>query len=189
MPHEMLAVTAALDRRWYVVQTEPSRDYVAKRELEKRGFEPFLAECIEVTQHGRADRVNRRPAISRTKMPFFPGYLFVRFDANRDDWGVIDAGDIFGVSRLLRLDDRPIPVDEGYIVQLRADASTGLYIINGRVHIGEPALRAHRKRNRQKVRISAGNLYLAGRVDRLQQFLDMAGLRSQKGEIEALAIG
>lgn len=42
MPHDPLRAVVTRDRCWYVVQAEPSRDYVAKRELTKRGFEPSL---------------------------------------------------------------------------------------------------------------------------------------------------
>lgn len=181
--------TASIGRRWYVVQAQPTKEYVARREIAKRGFEAFLPECIEIVHYPRANGRGGRPAIARAKLPLFTGYLFVRFDAERDEWGQI--GELFGVLGIVRRDDKPIWVDDAWLEQLRVDDVAGIWIVpkGGKLElvIGEPIWRARRRRLRQKARIAAGNLYLAGRAERLQQFVDKWGLRSHEGVIEALA--
>ena len=58
---------------WYVLRTRPSCENVAATELDRGGFDVF----------------NPRASILRAKqgsriVPLFPGYLFVRFDGDRD---------------------------------------------------------------------------------------------------------
>src|SRR5690348_7752034 len=69
-------------RRWYVAATHPTREYVARRALEKQAFEVWLPECV-------LRRTLRRTVITH-KAPLFPGYLFVHMDLAVCQWRRIE---------------------------------------------------------------------------------------------------
>lgn len=95
--------------RWYVVQTEPSREYVARRSIGRLPVDMWLPERLE--RHHLVGRTLERPR------PYLPGYLFVHFDASMTRWRAIDEAE--GVLRLLVLNDRPVPVRAGDIERVR----------------------------------------------------------------------
>ena len=61
--------------RWYAARTRPLAEYLAKDRLESLGLEVFLP-CSR-TKH------NRR---GHDDSPLFPGYMFVRYDAEQRGW-------------------------------------------------------------------------------------------------------
>ena len=61
--------------RWYVVQTKPQCEYLAARGLRGDGFEIFLPLVESPT-----------PRAGRQDGPLFPGYLFLRYDVDNQDW-------------------------------------------------------------------------------------------------------
>jgi transcriptional antiterminator RfaH len=99
--------------RWYAVQAQPAREQLALRHLSRQGFEAF---CPVQT---RARRIGRH-SVTRLA-PFFPGYLFVRLDLERQRWRSVNG--TTGVLRLVGSGDRgrarPTPVPEGVVERLR----------------------------------------------------------------------
>ena len=62
---------------WRVIRTEPRAEYLAAQELGRDGFE-VLFPRVKVTQ----------PRKGHSDMPLFPGYLFLRCDADTGAWPV-----------------------------------------------------------------------------------------------------
>lgn len=60
---------------WYVLLSEPRAEYLADVELRKDGFEIFFPRIQ--TTHPRGGHIDE---------PLFPGYLFMRCDADSDGW-------------------------------------------------------------------------------------------------------
>jgi transcriptional antiterminator RfaH len=94
--------------RWFAVQCQPHRERGAAAHLEYQGFSIFLP-CREK---------NRRHArkIETVRVPFFPGYLFIRLDLERDRWRCING--TFGVVRVVTQGERPAPAPRGIVEAL-----------------------------------------------------------------------
>ncbi len=60
---------------WYVVRTKPQCEYLAARGLRRDGFQIFLPLVGSPT-----------PRAGRRDSPLFPGYLFLRYDVDNQDW-------------------------------------------------------------------------------------------------------
>lgn len=60
---------------WYVVRVNPRAEYLAAEELTRDGHEVFFP-CVKsaYTRIGHSDK------------PLFPGYMFIRFDMEKDGW-------------------------------------------------------------------------------------------------------
>ncbi len=60
---------------WYVVRTKPRCEYLAARGLRGDGFQIFLPLVGSPT-----------PRAGHQDSPLFPGYLFLRYDVDEQDW-------------------------------------------------------------------------------------------------------
>lgn len=95
-------------RQWYVVQAQPRKEKLALAHLERQGFSCFLP-------------LVKRPLKKAGKAtfalnPFFPGYLFVAFDKDRDRWRSING--TIGVIRLVSFGEQPTALPEGFVEAL-----------------------------------------------------------------------
>jgi len=67
--------------KWRVIRTEPRAEYLAVQELGRDGFEIFFPRVkVSYPRNGHSD------------MPLFPGYLFLRCDAEAEGWPVFRPG-------------------------------------------------------------------------------------------------
>lgn len=96
------------ERRWYAVQTQPQREALAAEQLGKQAFEVFFPRQRKTVRHAR--RITERTAA------YFPGYLFVRLDLDRDRWRAVNG--TFGVRGLVMAGERPRPAPKGLIEAL-----------------------------------------------------------------------
>ncbi len=76
---------------WYVVETHVRGEAQAMRNLEQQGFTSFCPRFRKQRRHARR--------VDHSLAPVFPGYLFVRFDRQRDGWHAING--TLGVKRLV----------------------------------------------------------------------------------------
>lgn len=76
---------------WYVVASKPRKERFAEINLRQQGFETFWPNIRSV--------VRRRGQPAQALEPLFPGYLFVRFNSERDRWQSING--TIGVQRLI----------------------------------------------------------------------------------------
>ena len=101
-------------RRWYVVQTQPRKERLAERHLLNQGFETFCP------ARKRARRVGTRVCI--TFDAFFPNYLFVVLDIERERWRSVNG--TVGVISILCFGSSPAalptPLPHGLVERLRA---------------------------------------------------------------------
>ena len=99
----------ATGERWYAVQCKPNREKTAAHQLANQGFYSFLPLREKTRSHARR--------IETVRVPFFPGYLFVRLDLTRDRWRSVSG--TIGVVRLVMHGERPAPVPFGVVESLK----------------------------------------------------------------------
>jgi transcription antitermination factor NusG len=93
---------------WYAVQTHPNSEFVAKGALDSvEGVEVYLPSL-------RVKPVNPR---SRRERAFFPGYLFIRTVLSEVGMSALKWRP--GVTRLVGLDDRPTPIPDPVIAEIK----------------------------------------------------------------------
>lgn len=96
--------------RWFLVNAQTGREALACAHLERQGYRPFLPSTWRSIRHARKIRTER--------CAFFPGYLFVPLDLDRDRWRPIDG--TIGVLRLVKAEARPLPAPAGLVETLIA---------------------------------------------------------------------
>jgi len=95
--------------QWHALPTRSCAEFAVQNYLDNRGVEVFLPHFERLSCWGvRRDR-------SRILTPLFPGYLFARFSLAQLSI-VRCAG---GLQRVIGPGDRPIPIDEDIIRNLR----------------------------------------------------------------------
>ncbi len=149
-------------QRWYLVKAIPGRELIAEQQLRNQGFVGFLPKQMKTVRHARRVRVSLSA--------YFPGYLFVRLDLDRDRWRSVNG--TLGVSYLVGRGERPAPVPRG-VVETLIEAADGREVIHA------PSLTAG-----QTVRIGAGvfaeQLAVIERLDeagRVRVLLEIVGGR------------
>ena len=125
--------------RWYVVESKPQAEALARDQLQNQGFDVLLPTFIRrrVTAHGEVD----------VTVPLFLRYLFVIFAVDAVRWRSINS--TRGVRRILGNDpDKPTPLPVGVGERLadeygggpkRLDALPGI-LVGSLVRIREGAL-------------------------------------------------
>ncbi|MEW6442105.1 MAG: transcription termination/antitermination NusG family protein [bacterium] len=99
----------ALDRPWFVCQSNPKEEARARYFLEQKGFQVYLPMM-------EAQRLAGARAVACLK-PLFPGYLFVRFDRERELTAVRWTQ---GVLKILPDSSEPVWVNEDIVQSVRA---------------------------------------------------------------------
>ena len=103
--------TVADSDRWYVAQLKPNGFAKAEANLHRQSFETFMPVREVSVRHARQMREVRKP--------IFPGYIFVKFGAERADWRKINS--TLGVARLVCTEKMtPSPVPEALMAGLKA---------------------------------------------------------------------
>lgn len=114
--------------RWYAAHTQPHREFAAALQLQFQGFGVFLPAHIKTVRHARQFRT--------VKAAFFPRYLFVRLDLERDRWRSVNGTS--GISQMIMEGERPKPVPPGVVEDLIAMAgSDGLLDFEPKLQPGD----------------------------------------------------
>jgi transcription elongation factor/antiterminator RfaH len=114
--------------RWYAVSALPKREDIAITNLHKQGYRSFMPRIRKTIRHAR----QRRTVLA----PFFPGYLFVPLDLERDRWRSING--TYGVASMIMAGERPRPVPRGVVEGLQAIVDDrGLVDTHQGLEIGE----------------------------------------------------
>lgn len=103
-------------QRWYVVKTVPKQEHWAVNNLKVLGFGAFWPRFAKVRLRGNKKVLSCRSV--------FPGYLFVEFDMEFDDWRRING--VYGVRRLMMLGDYVPAVPCGFVENIIRAAANGL---------------------------------------------------------------
>src|SRR5690348_6651754 len=69
--------------RWYAVHCLSHREGVAAGHLRNQEYSVFLPLRRKTRRHARK--------IETVRVPFFPGYLFIRIDTSRDRWRSVNG--------------------------------------------------------------------------------------------------
>jgi transcriptional antiterminator RfaH len=94
-----------MTQRWYVIRTKPQSEYIAAAALEGDGHELFFPR-VQTPQ----------PRAGREDSPLFPGYLFLRYDLERQDRSAIS--DLPGVTGWVRFNGVTPPMPDEVIADL-----------------------------------------------------------------------
>lgn len=132
---------------WYLARLKPNCAQIAKRNLERQGFEVFVP----------LERQSRRRGSQfiDIERPFFPGYLFVSDLTDSAHWRTIRS--TYGIAQLVSFGSIPATVPTEIISQLKASCDK-----NSVIRSREALTRG------DNVRISAGPFVdFVGRVERL----------------------
>jgi transcription antitermination factor NusG len=105
--------------RWYVVYTQPHREFRAQMQLAAQSFHTFLPRYRKTIRHARK--------LITVNAPFFSRYLFVALDLRRDQWRSVNG--TLGVISLISDGSFPIPLPPGVIESL-IDVSDGPGFVN-----------------------------------------------------------
>jgi transcriptional antiterminator RfaH len=106
---------------WYVVHTEVNGEVRAEFNLRRQGFRTYLPRYLRSRRHARRTQMVPRP--------LFPRYLFVTLDLARDRWRSIPS--TFGVSQIVLAGERPAPLPDGIVEQIRAREADDGYVALG----------------------------------------------------------
>ncbi len=102
-------------KRWYAVRTRTGKEELAILNLRRQLFDVFLPYSYRTIRHARKIRTIRAA--------FFPGYLFIAFDIDRDRWRSVDGTS--GVVGLIKACERPVPAPPGLVETLIAANGPG----------------------------------------------------------------
>ena len=94
---------------WYLLKTKPNAHITACEHLNRQGFDVFLPLMIKTTK--------KRSKFFDTKVPLFPGYLFVGTSIDPVPWKSING--TRGVSTVVSLDGVFRPVNTPIIESLQ----------------------------------------------------------------------
>ena len=100
---------------WIAVATHANAERQAVQNLKHQGYECYCPYTHVLRRHARRSETVHRP--------FFPGYLFVRLDLNRDQWRPIIYSR--GVRSLVRFGDELGVVPDAVIESLVAGEASG----------------------------------------------------------------
>jgi transcription antitermination factor NusG len=115
--------------RWYAVHTLPFAEGRAQAQLANQNFYTFLPKRQKTVRHARKLRT--------VTAPFFPRYLFVVLNLNRDRWRSVNG--TFGVSSLIMAGDLPCPAPEGIVESMLATADAeGALQLHSDLKVGAP---------------------------------------------------
>ena len=103
---------------WIVVNTQPHREQIALENLARQEFNTYCPRMRTRVRHARRTQEVLRP--------LFPGYLFVRVNADLQRWRPILS--TYGVRTLVCCGDRPSFLDDGFVEGLQARTIDGAIV-------------------------------------------------------------
>jgi transcriptional antiterminator RfaH len=112
-----MSESKANEPRWYLIHCKPREDERALENLERQGFE-----CYRPMRVVERWRLGRKQKVTES---LFPRYLFIRLDGVNDNWSPIRS--TRGVDKIVRFNDRAIPVADELIAAIRARLGTGAF--------------------------------------------------------------
>lgn len=107
--HEGAYCLSSLERRWYPVQTQASREAFAVQQLENQGYSTFFPRRRVTVRHARR--------LYEKHVSYFPNYVFVALDLTQDRWRSVNG--TFGVRSLVAFGGQPIAAPAGFVEWLR----------------------------------------------------------------------
>ena len=100
------------NERWYLAHALPNCERRAELHLVAQGFRTYFPTIQKTIRHARKLR--------DVRAPLFPRYVFIILDLGRDRW--LSVRGTVGVSSLFCCENRPVPVPQGVVEALIANA-------------------------------------------------------------------
>jgi len=97
-------------KQWFVVHTQPCKEFIAAQHLSAQGFEVYLPQFKKMRRHARK--------VQEVLAPLFPRYLFIGVDLEIDRWRSVNGTK--GVSYVLMDGENPAVVPANIISDLKA---------------------------------------------------------------------
>jgi transcriptional antiterminator RfaH len=126
-PTPVLPASFPLGRAWFVVAVWGNSEKTAAKDIEDMGFGIFYP--TETRQ-----KLRRGRKVMSTD-PVFPGYLFVHFDRERDEWGAIN--DVDGVVGILKNGVFPSRIPDLVIDRLMNMVAAGAFETASKLNGGD----------------------------------------------------
>jgi transcription elongation factor/antiterminator RfaH len=152
---------------WFCAETHHAHEHIAEAELGNQSFATFLPMVFE-------RRVKNRKII-RVEVPMFPGYVFVRFDRQHDNWPpILGTKGVRGLLGPHKSRPTPLPLD---LIHAIADNATALN--------AEFLAHAQAKLTGQRLRVTKGpwagfeGVCLWHRNDRVRLLMSLFGRETQ----------
>lgn len=95
---------------WFAVYTQPGKEKLAAQQLQNQGFGVYLPQYQKMRRHAGKTEI--------VAAPLFPRYLFAGIDVETQRWRSVNG--TRGVIGLVMSGDKPIPVPEPVIAEIRA---------------------------------------------------------------------
>ncbi len=103
-------------KSWYLIQTKPKSEQIAKENLERHGYQIYLPLILGRTmKRGKTIQFN-------SIQPMFPRYIFIYLSDQTVDWGPIRS--TLGVSSLIRFGTTPAKVPNELIETLKQNENS-----------------------------------------------------------------
>jgi transcriptional antiterminator RfaH len=96
--------------RWFAIHTRAHAEKQAAAHLRNQGFTTYLPCYAKRRRHARR--------IEIVQAPVFPRYLFIQMDEQNARWRAVRS--TVGVTDIVRLGERPAPVQEGIVEAIQA---------------------------------------------------------------------
>lgn len=128
LPHEASGCTIPSQTPWYALVVRSNRAFQIRDKLRDQGIDEFLPTYTETTRWSDRTKISTRQ--------LFPGYLFVRCDADASP-----ILDLPGVVQILPSNLNPVSIDPDEISSLRitlasqVPVSLHAYVVGGKVTI------------------------------------------------------
>ncbi len=106
---------------WYLIQTKPRQESLARINLERQGYIIYLPRV----SRQRA----RRQLTGEATAPLFPRYLFIHLNEGIDDWAPIRS--TLGVQALVRFGQIPARVPDALIESIKSrENEQGIHVLD-----------------------------------------------------------
>ena len=113
----MIPLSHPLGRRWYLVHTERNKEIHAFNAISAIELDCYCPKETHFARHGRR--------LERVTLPLFRGYLFARFDVDRDPWPDINRSP--AVKEIVSANEIPLRVPDRQVELISEAEQAGLY--------------------------------------------------------------
>lgn len=95
---------------WYAISAKHNLELLAAENIERQNFNTYLPKVLK--------KPNKKKSFNKTLYgAFFPGYLFVELDLQKDRWQKINS--TIGVKKIVSIGSCPIPIPNKIIDEIK----------------------------------------------------------------------
>ena len=109
-------------KRWFVARTHPNGEFKALGNVQRQGFDAYLPRYLKRRRHARKT--------DTVQAPLFPCYIFIGMDPDLARWRALNS--TVGVSQLICHGDRPAPLPDSVVDDIRRREDDDGYVVLAR---------------------------------------------------------